>query len=383
MAHAKYFGASAAHRWLRCPGSNALSEGIPDQPSSYATEGSALHRITELVLNGEVPESTALIGTEVGVNDESILVTEEMANIAQKEVDFVNEITPDDAIRLIEVRSDYSVPLDQPDAFGTADVVIITDDEVWVIDHKFGAGVQVHSAQNAQLLLYAMGIVEEYRFLREFKRVRLFIGQPRLNHYDEWSCPIAEGDRFMEEAKKRAARTLSHPDELIPGETQCRWCKAKAICPALAKEVDDAFSALPKPDHNTPSHKLSEAMAKLPLVKAWLDAVPAETERRLVRGEKVCGYKLVEGRRGPRKWVDSKKIAETLKQMRVKNDDIYEQKIISPTKAEKLVKDGRIGPRQWNTILQHVTQAEGRPSVVSEDDPRPELKHDTGFKKLG
>jgi hypothetical protein len=65
--------------------------------------------------------------------------------------------------------------------------------------------------------------------------------------------------------------------------------------------------------------------------------------------------------------------------MRVKNDDMYEQKLISPTKAEKLMKAGRLGPRQWSSISEHITQSEGKPSVAKADDAREAIQVEMDF----
>src|SRR5690606_4733368 len=39
--------ASQAERWLNCPPSARLQEGIPDKPSEYAAEGTAAHELAE------------------------------------------------------------------------------------------------------------------------------------------------------------------------------------------------------------------------------------------------------------------------------------------------------------------------------------------------
>ena len=46
------FGASAAHRWMRCPGSIQASEGLPNVSSEFAAEGTLLHGVAEDILRG-------------------------------------------------------------------------------------------------------------------------------------------------------------------------------------------------------------------------------------------------------------------------------------------------------------------------------------------
>ena len=43
-------GPSSAHMWMACPPSARLNEGIQDEGSEYAKEGTLAHRIGELLL---------------------------------------------------------------------------------------------------------------------------------------------------------------------------------------------------------------------------------------------------------------------------------------------------------------------------------------------
>jgi acetyl-CoA carboxylase alpha subunit len=81
----------------------------------------------------------------------------------------------------------------------------------------------------------------------------------------------------------------------------------------------------------------------------------------------------VQGRKGARQWADAKAAEDVLKAMRVKAEDMYEMKLISPTTAEKLHKAGVIGPRQWPRVQELIVQNEGKPHVAPESDSRPAL----------
>ena len=85
------------------------------------------------------------------------------------------------------------------------------------------------------------------------------------------------------------------------------------------------------------------------------------------------GYKLVEGRRGARKWANAEEVEATMKSMRMKLEAMYDFSLISPTTAEKLHNDGTIGPRQWPKLQGLITQSEGKPSVAPDTDKRPAL----------
>lgn len=168
---------------------------------------------------------------------------------------------------------------------------------------------------------------------------------------------------------------------LNPGEKQCRFCKAKATCPALRAEVadivheaatlDDFADLVPVTvDKETGDNYLSAAMAKVDLVEQWCKGVRAEVERRLLAGRTVDGYKLVEGKRGNRAWGDKEAVEKLLKGFRLRQDEMYDFSLISPTKAEKLFKEN---PKRWEKVREHITQSPGKPSVAPATDKRPAM----------
>lgn len=160
-----------------------------------------------------------------------------------------------------------------------------------------------------------------------------------------------------------------HPP-LVPGSKQCRFCKARANCAALADEV---FGAVEVEVTEAPADVLADCMDKVDLVEVWAKAVRGRVEAELLAGHQVRGYKLVQGRRGARSWTNSSDAETLLKTMRVPHDRMYDYSVISPTSADKLAKEGVIGPRQWPRVQQLITQSEGKPSVAPESDKRPAL----------
>ena len=66
-----------------------------------------------------------------------------------------------------------------------------------------------------------------------------------------------------------------------------------------------------------------------------------------------------------------KKAEELLKTFKLKENERYSYKVITPTAAEKLYKAGRIGQRQWPKLEQIITRSEPAPVVAPESDKRP------------
>jgi hypothetical protein len=298
--------------------------------------------------------------------------------------------------------SDYlGVAFDQ--AWGTADVIVARGDELIVVDFKYGRGVEVEAERNPQMSLYGLGALQAYQGLvADFTRVRMAISQPRVKRApSEWDCSVDELEAWGRSTARSAVLTCitaTNIDEndpvwqetfLRPNEKSCKFCKAKATCPALRDAVTEiAFDRSPAtPDEFADMTPLSvgdagpdadvqwvaAALTRVDLIEDWCKAIRAEAERRLLAGDNVPGWKLVQGKKGARQWADAKAAEEALKAMRLKEAEMYDFKLISPTSAEKLAKAGTIGPRQWPKLQGLITQNEGKPHVAPESDSRPAL----------
>jgi hypothetical protein len=121
------------------------------------------------------------------------------------------------------------------------------------------------------------------------------------------------------------------------------------------------------PDMQTGDNYLSMAMAKVGLVEDWCKGVRAEVERRLLAGQKIDGFKLVEGRKGNRKWANEAEVEALFKSFRLRGDDMYDRSLISPTKAEKLFKNN---PKRWEKVEALTSRSDGKPSVAFASDKR-------------
>lgn len=138
--------------------------------------------------------------------------------------------------------------------------------------------------------------------------------------------------------------------------------------PNIRPSLEAAIEALV----DATDERLATLMDAAELLESFPKQVRAETERRLLAGKFTdARYKLVEGRQGARSWTSEEEAEAALKAMRLKVDQMYDFKLISPTTAEKVLKEAN--PRKWNKLQPLIGRSDGKPSVAPASDKRPAL----------
>lgn len=363
--HAR-LSASAAHRWIPCPGSVNLSAGVPDTTSPAAAEGTLAHDHAAHILDPRKPKP-------------AVMMPDGMPAHVAVYVDRCREIAGQHP-HAVEADLTPGLTTIDPDLGGTADFVAYDPifQRLSVVDFKYGAGVFVDAEENPQLKLYALGAL----LMSEatVSTVRGEIVQPRYEaadgpiRVDAWRT--ADLLDFAAEVKAAAEESRRPDARLVPGEKQCKFCKAKAICPALEKQqtavMAAEFTALTPHD----PVKLAEALSMVPQVEARIKALQALAYGELCAGRPVPGYKLVE-KRATRKWSDEAAVATLAEKLAINAFDPAPLK--SPAQLEKVV-----GKKAFADFASLAPAISSGYTVVPDSDKRPPvaLIADTDFPAL-
>ena len=373
---------SAAGKWVNCTQSAIDELGKPEGDTSNADEGTIAHWLAASRLTTEAAEDghpkvgsfyrVAADGTielATAEDEDAIEVTQDMWNYVDEYVNAIKRTAEPENVHVEEAFPVFEL-LGYPGAKGTPDAVITRDDGIEVHDLKYGYN-PVHAKDNLQLASYAFGVINTlyYDTVDDDFKITLNIHQPRLKRVDVAEYTIATIRPLWELIRQRA-HVIQHGEhtEYNPGE-HCHkhYCKARATCTALAKHV---LSGIPDME-GLENADIAEKLSKVEAIRKWCDAIEAEAYTLAVdQRQHIPGYKVVEGRGGARKWRDALEAEELFKRLRLKNDIVYKYSLVSPTQAEALQKEGKIGPKQWEKIKDLIAREPGKLQLVPESDKR-------------
>jgi hypothetical protein len=337
---------------MLCPGSLNAEKDLPVTTSVYAEKGTMLHDRVNKLINGH--------------KDWKKDLPEDLQEITKKAQEYFYSVKLDKEtiIDLHEKRFNLNF-LTPPfeDMGGTVDSMVLCYNkkdktyELHVIDYKFGMGVKVEAYENYQLMLYLLGALNDFNFLKilednipkfkitsihKYLKVFLHIAQPYLSD----SCWELREDELksllygkrLNLIKNVIDNAYSEEAVRIPSKKACQFCRAKATCSSLADIVPKIDNIKDKETILARIRLLSDAEIsniydKKDVIILYLNSIEEYIKNRLSEGS-FADYEL-QDRLSNRKWTDTAE--EQL--IKLLGDSAYEttKKLISITKAEKLL----------------------------------------------
>ena len=409
--HAK-LSPSKRTQWKLCPGSVREQLKYPDTGSGPAAiDGTHTHTLLDICIKAGLADPFIYVGQTLKDHEGEFTVDQERAGRVKQAIEYVKTrvAVMGDVRILAESRVEPEHLLGRNDMGGTVDIQLIGSDLIELIDYKDGMGI-VDAVDNDQLEQYAIGVLAGYKLPVNVeypvKRIRMTIIQPKmsfkgLSPITSHEVTVAEMLAKIPQLVVEAALTEAPDAPLVPGDKQCKFCRAKGGCGALAgvamKEVGMLFQPVmmnqpaqvielaqqsANKDPNTMTDgELVKIIEAAPLMRQLLEATEEEALRRMKAGAVIPGLKLVNGR-GSRNWsLPEDQIADKLIKMGVPKGVAYETKLVSPAKAEKLTWEAtkagekikkQLSERQLKTLeTEYVTKMAGKLTVASESDNRP------------
>jgi len=407
-AHAK-LSPSKRHRWALCPGSIREEAKYPDERSGAAAiDGTHTHTVLEHCTKAGLADPTSMVGVKMKDDDGEFVIDADRAARVKVAIDYL-KTRQAESLGMAQIVSEERVNpqwlVSRDDLDGTVDAQLHDrlNEVVEIIDYKDGMNDAWDSAI-LQMEQYAVGVLASLKIARPnpypFKTVRMTVIQPKLalkggKAIRSVDYPVAQVlDEVARDLVIEASATDNPQAPLVPGESQCKYCRAKGGCAALAgnvmKEVgimfqpvvtetlDVAQQSADKDPAQMDDQQIRQIMEAAPLMRQLLEGVEKEALRRLESGNPIPGLKLVHGR-GSRAWtLPEDEMAEKLVKMGIPKTAIYETKLVTPAKAEKLTWEKRDGTkvsltdRQLKRMEQeYVAKLAGKLTVVPESDSRP------------
>jgi hypothetical protein len=367
--------ASSAERWLSCPGSVALSRGLPNVSSSYAAEGTAAHHIAayEQGFQDSTPwNAHRWLGKTALVEGHKILIDEGLLDAVQEFLDYIVANEDPGDVALVEQSFTPAMAKLHPKFGGSTDRVMWRERTrlLRVYDYKHGAGVPVDVDDNKQLKYYAAGaLLSNPQWNAE--DVELVIAQPRCDHEQGRirTFPFKAIDLldFIADLIEGAKRTEEFGADLAPSKKACKWCPAAAAnkCPALEKHTQ----ALALADFTSANieryskDQIAEFLRMAPLVESRISAVREFAYSRACAGEEFPGFKIVE-KRATRKWKDEDAARATFEKL---PGALTEPELRSPAQIEKL-----LGKKKFTAQAADLVEKKSSGfTLAPAEDPRP------------
>ncbi len=357
---------SSSHIWLNCTPSAVFQSKFPNETTEYAEEGTEAHALAEYKLKtalGMEADDPRKGGMKY-LTGEMEECTDDYVSFVLETLNKLRETCPDPAV-LVEQKLDFSRYV--PGGFGYGDCIIVSDGRMYVIDLKYGQGVEVSAEWNSQFLIYALGSLELLGLIYDITDVTVVAFQPRKSNISSFDISVEDLNKWRDEVLvPKAKLAYEGKGEFSAGE-HCRFCRARCVCKARA----DHNMELAKYDFKSPVEltldDISEILGRIKEFTVWTKDIEDYALSEAKNGTEIPGWKLVEGR-SVRKYREGCE-AQIASAVEALGKDPWDKSLKGITAMEKL-----IGKKSFSdTLSPFVYKPTGNPTLAPLSDKRPAL----------
>jgi hypothetical protein len=328
--HSSVVGGSNAARVMACPPSRLLCAGIPqDEGNEHSRRGTALHTMMEIALSTGDPDFDIGVGAVI----EGHMVTSDDCAALRA----AHEAYESTGIRAPMLERQVSMP-NIKNAYGTIDVLGQCDlGKNWVLDWKFGHGIQVYPDNNKQLMFYAaaaaFGKDTRHMFIPD-RDVVLAIVQPNSRGEPVLRTHTVTLDELYDFTVQLSIAVKRGETAPFAVGDHCRFCPAKLICPEIKKVTAHPTPAAPL----LSAAELADALDRIAAFEIWATEVRKVAHQQADSGAEIPRYKLVD-KRPTRKWADEQKAMKRLSPLGL---DVFDTSLRSPAQLDAMIKEAGI-----------------------------------------
>lgn len=184
---------SSAKRWMNCPASVAMSIEMSkyalyskNNSSVESDEGTMAHEISELLLRLRTEKDETLkknlkkeVKTKIEIAEKKGIYNKSFSEGIKIYGGYILNLIKDKNLSQFEFEKRVDCSKYAPDCWGICDFCGYSEEDgtLYICDLKFGIGVRVSAFENPQLMLYALGALENYKA----NKISMQIIQPRLS----------------------------------------------------------------------------------------------------------------------------------------------------------------------------------------------------------
>lgn len=380
-------------RWRFCPGSVREEAVYPDIPSAPAQDGTGTHLLLEMALKAGV-RAEQYVGQTIGLGHADSpgkmgwFVDVDRAKRVQICLDYI--VTRVNALKQLHPECHVGVAAemrvfpgrgyDRDDWWGTCDVSIFatsngnrTCHAYETVDYKDGRQY-VSEKNNTQLLDYILGGISRFNDEENCSfadQVNLFttIVQPKITDRPVRTATTTVDDVFNHGAAMyEAAKRTDDPDApLIPGK-HCHYCKHKQNCNAqsesrVAKGAVMESNLVEKVEtqlQTMANEELAKILDAKEVIMGAIAKAEAEAKARIEAGQLIPGWIMGEGN-SKNVWnASEEEIEKKLGNMKVKKEDRFVTKLISPAQARQLES---LTEKQKKNLESMIATVAGKPTL--------------------